>query len=59
LAATVVVPPNTGPALKMLVQAARDRSQPPEQTLVAPYSFPDLNELASRDFSDPSDDGWK
>jgi ribose transport system substrate-binding protein len=59
LAATVVVPPNTAPALRMLVQAARDRSQPPEQTLVAPYSFPELKELASKDFSDPADDGWK
>jgi ribose transport system substrate-binding protein len=45
LAATVVVPPNTAPALKMLVQATRDRLQPPEQTLVAPYSFPELSKL--------------
>jgi ribose transport system substrate-binding protein len=62
LAATVVVPPNTVPALKMLVQAARDRSQPPEQTLVAPYSFPDLKELGAgkeEDGLDPTDDGWK
>jgi ribose transport system substrate-binding protein len=62
LAATVVVPPNTTPALKMLVQAARDRSQPPEQTLVAPYSFPELKELGAAkesDVSDLTDDGWK
>jgi ribose transport system substrate-binding protein len=62
LAATVVVPPNTTPALKMLVQAARDRSQPPEQTLVAPYSFPELKELRvakESDGSDLTDDGWK
>jgi len=57
LAATVVVPPNTVPALKMLVKAARERSQPPEQTLVAPYSFPELKELGG-DVSDPTDDGW-
>jgi ABC-type sugar transport system substrate-binding protein len=45
LAATVVVPPNTAPALQMLVQAARDHVQPPEQTLVTPYSFPELADL--------------
>jgi ribose transport system substrate-binding protein len=62
LAATVVVPPNTTPALKMLVQAVHDRSQPPEQTLVAPYSFPELKELGAAkesDGADLTDDGWK
>jgi ribose transport system substrate-binding protein len=62
LAATVVVPPNTMPALKMLVQAARERSQPPEQTLVAPYSFPELNQLGLRTENQGSDvpgDEWK
>jgi ribose transport system substrate-binding protein len=47
LAATVVVPPNTAPALQMLVQALRDHVQPPEQTMVAPYSFPELTDLAA------------
>jgi ribose transport system substrate-binding protein len=46
LAATVVVPPNTPPALKMLVQAAQQQSQPPEKTLVAPYSFPEMAKLS-------------
>ncbi len=62
LAATVVVPPNTVPALKMLVKAVRERSQPPEQTSVAPYSFPELKELGigkEEDRLDPTDDGWK
>ncbi len=56
LAATVVVPPNTVPALKMLVQAGRDRSQPPEQTLVAPFSFPELKELGAR--KEQEEDKW-
>jgi ABC-type sugar transport system substrate-binding protein len=62
LAATVVVPPNTVPALKMLVQAVTEKSQPQEQTLVAPYSFPELRELGpgvpSGD-ADESADAWK
>jgi ribose transport system substrate-binding protein len=47
LAATVVVPPNTPPALKMLVQAARQGGQPAEKTLVAPYSFPEISQILS------------
>jgi ribose transport system substrate-binding protein len=47
LAATVIVPPNTTPALKMLVQAVRERRRPTEKTLVTPYSFPDLQQLSS------------
>jgi ribose transport system substrate-binding protein len=59
LAATVVVPPNTVPALKMLVKATRDGSQPPEQTLVAPYSFPELSQLGASTEEDPATkDGW-
>jgi ribose transport system substrate-binding protein len=46
LAATVVVLPNTVPALKLLVSAARDRTRPPENTLVAPYSFPKIDQLS-------------
>jgi ribose transport system substrate-binding protein len=59
LAATVVVPPNTVPALKMLVKAARDRSQPPEQTLVAPYSFPELSQLGAAEEDAAAKDGWR
>jgi ribose transport system substrate-binding protein len=61
LAATVIVPPNTMPALKMLVKATTDKSQPPEQTLVAPYSFPELSQLGPQTAStgDGSGDEWK
>jgi ABC-type sugar transport system substrate-binding protein len=46
LAATVIVPPNTTPALKMLVHALRNNSAPPEKTLVAPFSFPEVAQLS-------------
>lgn len=59
LSATVVVPPNTVPALKMLVKATRDRSQPPEQTLVAPYSFPELIQLGAAEEDAAAKDGWR
>jgi ribose transport system substrate-binding protein len=61
LAATVILPPNTVPALTMLVKAVRERSQPAEQTLVAPYSFPELSELGMRPDNAGSDvsDQWK
>ncbi len=62
LAATVIVPPNTMPALKMLVKATAEKSQPPEQTLVAPYSFPELNQLGPQTASEDgegSGDEWK
>lgn len=45
LAATVVTSPLTGTALEMLAHALRTNSQPPEQTLVAPVSFPAIEEL--------------
>jgi ribose transport system substrate-binding protein len=62
LAATVIVPPNTMPALKMLVKATTEKSQPPEQTLVAPYSFPELNQLGPQtpnEDAEGSIDQWK
>jgi ribose transport system substrate-binding protein len=59
LAATVVVPPNTVPALKMRVNATREHSQPPEQTLVAPYSFPELTELGAAEEDAAAKDGWR
>jgi ribose transport system substrate-binding protein len=62
LAATVIVPPNTAPALRMLVEARQGRTRPPEQTLVAPYSFPELNQLNANQESVDSEvatDGWK
>lgn len=45
LAATVVAPPIVGDALQMLATALKAGSQPPERTVVAPKSFPALNEL--------------
>jgi ribose transport system substrate-binding protein len=47
LAATVIVPPNTGQALEMLVHALQSGSLPPERTLTVPTSFPALESLAS------------
>jgi len=62
LAATVIVPPNTVPALKMLVKAMNEKSQPAEQTLVPPFSFPELSQLrpvSPADDADESEDPWK
>jgi ribose transport system substrate-binding protein len=47
LAASVFVPPNTGQALEMLVQAVNSGAMPPERTLTVPQSIPQLNALAS------------
>jgi ribose transport system substrate-binding protein len=46
LTATVVVPPNTTPALEMLTRALRTGTQPPFSTLVRPTSFPDTQSLS-------------
>jgi ABC-type sugar transport system substrate-binding protein len=62
LAATVVVPPNTVPALKALLKATTEKWQPPEQTLVTPYSFPEISQLGpdtGSDDPDGSSDDWK
>ena len=48
LSATVVVPPNAGTALEMLLQAMRDGSQPQERTLTLPKSFPTVEDLAAK-----------
>lgn len=45
LAATVIVPPNTQPALEMLVAALEQGKTPLEQVLTIPSSFPPLPEL--------------
>ncbi|HET7441595.1 MAG TPA: substrate-binding domain-containing protein [Terriglobales bacterium] len=47
LAATVVVPPNTGLAIEMLTQAIRSGTQPPVCKLTVPTSFPSLEALAA------------
>jgi ribose transport system substrate-binding protein len=45
LAATVISPPLIGDAMQLLFSAMEAGSQPPERTLVAPRSFPELKEL--------------
>jgi ribose transport system substrate-binding protein len=45
LAATVIVPPNTQPALEMLVAALEQGKSPLEQVLTVPSSFPSLADL--------------
>lgn len=46
LAATIVIPANTGMALEMVVQALTSGVQPPERTFTVPESFPPLEALA-------------
>jgi ABC-type sugar transport system substrate-binding protein len=48
LAATVFVPPNTGQAIEMLVQALQHKKQVPERVLIPPRSIPALDALAPR-----------
>lgn len=45
LAATVVVPPNAGDALAMLVKSLETGTQPPEATYTAPASWPSIEAL--------------
>jgi ribose transport system substrate-binding protein len=48
LAATVFVPPNTGQAIEMFVQAIQHGKQPTERALTMPASIPPLETLAPR-----------
>src|SRR5271156_170133 len=48
LTATIFVPPNTGQAIEMIVDAIRNRKQLPVRVLVAPRSVPALNTLTPR-----------
>ncbi len=45
LSATVVSPPLSGEAMQMLANAFKTGSQPAERTVIAPNSFPALNQL--------------
>ncbi|MBS1849991.1 MAG: sugar ABC transporter substrate-binding protein [Acidobacteria bacterium] len=47
LAATVVVPPNTGQAMEMLFHAIQSGALPGERTMTAPKSYPALESLAA------------
>jgi ribose transport system substrate-binding protein len=46
LAATVVIPANTGQAIEMLVHALQTGDIPPARTMTVPLSFPALGVLA-------------
>lgn len=48
LAATVFVPPNTGQAMEMLVEALERGKQPPERALTTVVSVPSLGDLKRR-----------
>jgi ribose transport system substrate-binding protein len=48
LAATVFVPPNTGLAIEMLVQAMQHKKEQPERALTTPSSIPALEQLLPR-----------
>jgi len=47
LTATIFVPPNTGQAIEMLVQALQQRKVPPARALIAARSIPGLDALAA------------
>jgi ABC-type sugar transport system substrate-binding protein len=48
LSATVIAPATAGTAVEVLVKAARDGSEPPERTQIAPVSFPPIADLHMR-----------
>ena len=48
LAATVIVPTNTGKAIEMLTHALNAGTLPPVKTLTVPKSFPTIEELARK-----------
>jgi ribose transport system substrate-binding protein len=48
LAATIYVPPNSGQAVEMLVQALQQKNPLPERALTVPVSIPSLQDLKPR-----------
>ena len=48
LAATIFVPPNTGQAMEMIVQALQQGKRLPQRVLTVPTSIPPLNTLSAR-----------
>lgn len=48
LTATIFVPPNTGQAMEMFVQAIQQGKRLPERVLTVPTSIPPLNALSTR-----------
>jgi ABC-type sugar transport system substrate-binding protein len=47
LTATVVVPPNSAPALEMLIKAIHTGAVPPEKTMTVPRSMPSIEDVAA------------
>lgn len=52
LAATVVVPPNTGQALQMMASAYQSGARLPERSYTTPQSFPPIESLTPRAITD-------
>ena len=48
LTATVVVPSNTGPAIRAVADALRTGMPVPEQILLPPLSLPEIHQLAQK-----------
>lgn len=48
LAATIIVPTNTGTGIELLARALNSGMNPPEKTLTAAQSFPCIEELARK-----------
>ena len=48
LAATIIVPTNTGTAIEMLTTALRTGTNPPEKTLIGAQSFPSIEDLSRK-----------
>lgn len=48
LASSIVLPPTAGVAVKLLAQAMHGGARPPERTLLAPVSFPPVDELLAK-----------
>jgi hypothetical protein len=46
LAATVIIPPNAGDAIKLMASALKSENQPPEVNYTQATSFPPLTSLA-------------
>ena len=57
LNATVVVPPNTGDAIRMLAHSVRTGTLPPEKTLTVPRSLPIVEELARKPVQNAAERG--
>lgn len=50
LAATVIVPPNAGQAMHMIVETLENASKAPEKSFTVPESYPPITKLGARSF---------